>query len=109
MAIKIKVEKVVKQGEQFFKILEVVGCLHHDEVPHKYLYNKTSYCFLTEKTVQITDKEGISYLTTHCIYSKDVFYSRIEKIRKCGEILHKINKELAEKNRDWEGEEMYII
>lgn len=105
MSIEIKIEKVIIRGEQFIKI-KSLSALKKQELPKEYTdKNKSIYLASDERCL----KNSTFYLWKNELYAEETFLAYLKKIKTAGTLLQKINKELAEKNKDWHNEETFII
>ena len=107
--IKIKTEKVVVRGLKKYKILELV-CLEESSLPISYI-KKGECCYLSMRDRIITNTTSIHspLLVLNGQYTEADMDARLSFLRRCGERLREINKQIAEETRDWHGEETLII
>lgn len=107
--IKIKTEKIVERGEQRRKILEVFA-LTEKELPMEYMggYPRVWYngSYLT-----IRESEWNTYYFNPSDSPKleKNFISQLGIIVAAGNRLKEINKKLEAGNKDWHGEETFLI
>ena len=105
MSIEIKTKKIIVQGEQYIKITGLKA-LKHSELPLIYVKNE-NHAYLSETGMRINTKSYNLHLGNE--YAESSITSIIKELKTAGVLLQKINKELKEKNKDWHGEETFII
>ncbi len=118
----IKAKKLISRGEKVYKILSF-SCynLEDDELPHSY-FKEFPYCFEFDDTLVVVtnDKEFIenSFVKTKensCAYEvgdyvpQDEFEKLMKILKVCGEKLHKINQEIKELRKTWNGTEDFEV
>ncbi len=108
MPITIKTEKVVtSNGTETRKILEIEA-LGWNDLPEAYR-NEAESIYLDRFGVLCHCTIAGWVLRKDSIYSEEKFQNAIEDVRKAGDLLCKINKELKQKRAVWNGEETFVI
>ena len=108
--IRIETEKIISKGEKKIKVLGIEA-LEEEQLPLRYLKREGSI-WLSPCRSELRTKGRIGYITLLKInqaYTSERFEKNLESIRAAGELLKKINAELAEENAGWEGKEVYVI
>lgn len=110
--ITIKAEKVINKGKQELKITKIKA-LHFDELPHRYTNGykekKLYVCLYGNNSLLLNDPaKTFDYFSLYVFqvgqtYSREYFEKAIKLIRQAGDRLRRINKELAEQNKNWNG------
>jgi len=119
MSIEIEIEKIIVRGEQRIKILELKG-LNIEDLPKRYkegeyvsIARSKHYLFYSsnrERTVKGNTRNWHgTYLEVGGVITRQFFEECLRNIRRCGEILVKVNKKLEEENKNWKGNELFII
>lgn len=121
MVIKIETEKVLKDGKQYRKILNITGVFERDELPKEYLKSAPNIYYsrhiLVVRTTMSEIKSGICFsyyvkingadkMIIDEMYPESTFQEMVKYITMCGNRLHKINKE---KKNSWKGKETIEI
>jgi hypothetical protein len=112
MAIKIKTEKILLQGEKAYKVLDIEA-LEKRQLPIRYLALEGSVYKKGGSPIALcisrTRSDYDRVLSVRGEYSPQEFNERLKLIRKAGEMLRKVNKELDKENAGWDGVETIII
>lgn len=112
MAIKIGAKRIVSKGVQLWKITKI-KMLKETQLP--LAYTKGSGCVWYSSTRHgIVYRGGPGFLNTEFLkvgdrVSASALEEKLELIKNCGDTLQLINKQLVEENKDWNGEETFII
>lgn len=118
MAIKIEVKKVVSRGSKKWKIVHI-KMLKYSQLPIGYINGAVGESmWLIPKTEE--EKERIALQNIHGaidrnfmvsgdLYDLWEFTAKIDLVKLCGDRLQRMNKQLAEENKDWNGEEIFTI
>jgi len=114
MSIKIGTKKVIVKGEQVREIVEL-SCLKIASLPTRYLLtngrndsNHLPSVWLWEDRI-MTSSPTVVNLTIGNTYPEKTFQETLTFIKAAGDRLHDINKELAEANKNWNGDETFVI
>jgi hypothetical protein len=111
--IKIHTEKVIPvSGIVSRKIKTISGVLAADSLPYEYKYQSgpdTNWLEKTENALHVRGRPDDVELTEGVTYSEGYFQNGLAVIKKCGQRLHIINKKIAEKKKEWVGEETFVI
>ncbi|OGW44475.1 MAG: hypothetical protein A2Y66_01910 [Nitrospirae bacterium RBG_13_41_22] len=105
MSIKITTEKVIIQGIQFYKITRLEA-LQAKDLPTEYLKGSPSFYLKYDIFYSTNTTKGDIELKC---YTAIELAEKIEYLKLAGQRLTEINKHLAEKNKNWHGEETFII
>lgn len=119
MKIKIEIEKVLRRGEQYIKVVKIKA-LTTEELPKKYVDDKTLCSVYLYKGVNgnvlYGNYETFKYASNCCdllneglTYNKKYFGKVMKYVKKAGLELKRINKELTEENKNWEGTKTYTV
>ncbi len=126
MSIKLEIEKVVRFGEHWVKIIsyEMMGNL---DLPNEYKFGdgpaiykdaegdlrikKTNKDFVfhllpgTVHSYKVQSAEKSNYINPrkHGLMKKEDFELLVQHCKRCGQRLHEINKRLREENKKWKG------
>lgn len=113
-SIRIKTKKIFENGLRERKILGFEGVLKKGKLPDKYTEGEESFYYAKEGNMRhCLWSDNFLFHCNHCvliegeIYSEEGFHDRLVFVRKSGNKLHQINKEIRESN--WKGEETFII
>lgn len=107
--IEIKTEKVVIRGEQRRKIISVFA-LTEKELPQEYTKEGERVFLETNcNTRYLRIEHTYDNVYEGGTYPEHTFNKFLDIIRKAGDRLRDINKKLAEANKDWHGEETFLI
>ena len=112
--VQIKIEKILKAGEQWVKVLDVQGLLKEEELPAAYIkeYDAVWLDLNPSKRVlshSVFAKSTRCILGEGCSYSLTEFRKAIKDIRKAGKLLSRIKAEQAKRNANWHGEAVIKI
>lgn len=113
MSLRIRTKKIVERGIKYIEITKI-SSLSEEELPVEYINGESVFC-IKKPTHLLHYREDIgmvprgNFLALGGLYTEKVFASKMAIIRKCGNILMKINKVLSKENKGWEGKETHII
>ncbi len=108
MPITIKTEKVVtSDGTERRKILEIEA-LGWKDLPEVYR-NKTDALYLDMYNALCCCDRPNNILSKGSAYPEQEFQNKLILVRKAGDLLCEINKELKQKRAVWNGEETFVI
>jgi hypothetical protein len=105
MSIKITTEKVVCQGVKYYKIIRLEA-LQAKDLPMEYLKGSPSFYLKDDIFYSDHSSKGDILLEN---YTATELAEKIEYLKSAGQRLTEINKRLAEENKNWHGEETFII
>jgi hypothetical protein len=108
--IRIEAQKVIMNSGQFGYKITYVKALPKDKLPYLYITNeyKVYYQVPQYGRNRLVLGNG-NEITMGCVYTEKAFRERIEYCRKAGDALMRINKELNELKKQWNGKETIII
>jgi hypothetical protein len=118
MSIKIKTEKIMVKGKERVRVLEVEA-LPKKDLPYQYL-SQAPNCYGSDwlYSTRIIYQDGVNtpneeyyieLLKRGYDYDPEEFNRRLAFIRKCGDRLKRINREIKARAEKWHGEETFII
>ena len=107
--VQIKIEKILKAGEQWVKVLDVQGLLKKEELPAAYVKESAAvWLGINPPKRVLTGSVFTGYvlcvLEEGCEYPITEFRDAIKQIRKAGKLLSRIKAEQAKRNTNWHGE-----
>lgn len=114
--IKIKVRQIVVRGEQKFCVIKIEA-LEENKLPKRYINSEGYWVYLEHNILYANPKTFRNYeyssrdniLAQGSTYSKESFEKVLAYCRRAGDELKKVNKELEEENKNWEGVKTYEI
>lgn len=108
---KIVYDKVVRNGEPVIKIIDIQNVMPLHKLPKEYINCKEMFFLYGEGSVDIRDsKKGRTYnITVGNTYSPEFFNMVIQLMKKAGDNLTKINKEIKELQDNWFGTGEVVI
>jgi hypothetical protein len=111
MSVVIRAEKVVTgDNRRYFRINELKA-LKTNKLPKAYINPEIEHMYLSnhEKALYTSFNNMGYFLVEDSFYEKKDFYEKLAFIKKAGENLRRINKEIEEKRKNWQGEVEFII
>ena len=100
----IRYKKVVNSdGVECIEITAIENVEHYNTVPSQYILD-FPYYYVYFGCAKLFLENEIYLLTPGAIYSKEVFSKIIAEMKAAGERLGKINREIKEKRKKWNGE-----
>lgn len=114
MALKITTQKIVERGVKKRKITKIEGLITGNKLPIKY-HNQIPYLYTYYEIPHIkfhsnsgTIREII--INVGRIYKPEEWDEEIlPAIKEAGQRLHEIRKEVKEIEKEWQGEETFIV
>jgi hypothetical protein len=118
MSITIKTRKIMVNGAERVQVLEIEA-LPKKDLPHQYL-SQSPNCYGSDwlYSTRMIYQDGVNtpsedyyieLLKRGCHYDPQEFARRIEFVRKCGNRLRRINREIKARAEKWHGEETIVI
>lgn len=113
MPIEIKTEKVVK-GNRESRLVKGVKALGRSRLPDHYLMTYP-HCFMgnnaiiVKHTPVLPTNPATAIIKAGEVYSEDEFQRILDLVKRCGNRLMEINKELARLEAEWNGKETFEI
>ncbi len=99
MSIKIKTTKIVdKDGTEGRTIDSIEGVLSFEQLPGEYIDFRN-----------LPSGWGGCDMYIGKFISEKTFQENLKSIKLCGDKLHEINQKIAERRKNWVGEETFII
>lgn len=109
--IKIETEKVVVRGVQKRRIIKIEA-LSETELPFEYVQGSPFVRLggSNGKSLLITkDGNTTKWMDINELWDEEVFQKWLKVIKAAGDRLRDINKKLEKKNKDWHGEETFLV
>lgn len=112
--ITLKIKKIVVRGERMIKILDVKA-LTEGELPLRYVQiadlQNDAYAYMRSeyKQLYVARHQWAHTLYLGEVLTESKFTEIVKLLRKCGERLREINRQLAIDNAGWHGEETHHI
>ena len=106
MSIVIKTEKVVYKGVAKYEVLGIEA-LELGELPRPYL-DSEPHCYKSGESLKIF-YDGVFFVSKGETYTTGEMKTRLDLVKKCGEWLAEINKEIKKLEEKWKGKETFII
>jgi len=111
MSIKIKTEKIIDRGVQYYKIKSITA-LDFKSLPQEYTDNRP-YAYYSERDKSLyigpSESSRTHYIQIGQQLHETTLNEKLDILKACGERLRKINKKLAKENKNWNGKETFII
>jgi len=116
VAIKIEAKKVIVRGAQRMKITKI-KMLRYNQLPLPYTEDADQSVWYAPKVKlsgrvayrSLKGRTDFNFLAIGDIISPEQWESKKETITLCGYILQAVNRNLADENKDWNGEETFTI
>jgi len=113
----IKTQQVVVRGIVSRKILSTKNGISHTGLPFEYIQGHPWFEIMATTSVSATQEtyndirieDGQHYLEINKIYPEDKFQEMLKIIKKAGQRLTDINKEIKKKQKTWNKEESFVI
>lgn len=106
--IRINCEKVQTLNGPRYKIL-TIQCLGSEKLPRKYLETYPhAINYIQGVEVETSDHTRYNRFI-NSVYTEDQISKLIEDLRLCGDNLHKINEQIKNENKNWNGTVEFCI
>jgi len=111
IGLKIDTKKIVYRGQKFYEV-KGYSCYESERLPVKY-FEQFPYCFNADDNflavVSSNNDDDCYEVRVGDLIPQEDFERMLKIVRHCGEKLHKINMEIKEIKKGWNGQESFEI
>jgi len=104
---KIHAKKILVRGEPRFEITGFENIIDYEDLPREYVAAKPHF-YMDELTLKIRGIRLVQNCSKHSQMSKESFEEMIQVMKECGTRLTKINAQIKERAKKFDGSEITI-